>query len=474
MKHLTKSLIPQALLAIFWAGACAPEAPPLGHSNAALESGDIADQLRALGAQVTEQPARFPGTRFFRLQFDQPVDHDSPSGPHFKLHATLLHRSSSAPMVVYSSGYYLPGQFQSEPTALLQSNQLAIEHRFFGPSTPTGPSGREWQYLDVRQAAADHHAIITLFKALYQGPWVSTGASKGGMASVYHRRFYPNDVAATVAYVAPHSDRVDDRSYVKFVDAVLDRSPCGEAIRSLQREALLRRERLVPLLAAQAEVYSSTYDILGIDRAFEFGVLELSFYFWQYGGAQLCDSVPDPSATDEAIFAFVDSLSSYHFSYRDVAINDIFGAYFYQAATELGVSAYPEHHLRDLLRYPGEDVPANYLPFAVRRFDPRPLRDIRSWVYHEGERILFIYGENDPWSAGAFEVKPSTGSLRFFVPGGNHGARISQLPPAERDQALQALQTWIGAPVTRLAPLDASELADTYAEDPMMARRFKL
>jgi hypothetical protein len=44
---------------------------------------------------------------------------------------------------------------------------------------------------------------VKLFKQIYEGRWISTGASKGWKTAVFHRRYFPKDVDATVAYVAP-------------------------------------------------------------------------------------------------------------------------------------------------------------------------------------------------------------------------------------------------------------------------------
>jgi len=57
---------------------------------------------------------------------------------------------------------------------------------------------------------------------------------------------------------------------------------------------------------------------------------------------------------------------------------------------------------------------------------------------------MFIYGENDPWSAGAFELGWAKDSFRYFVPGGNHGSAISTLPDTERDAAFATLARWAG------------------------------
>jgi hypothetical protein len=68
---------------------------------------------------------------------------------------------------------------------------------------------RQWkyQYRAVGRRLPRHHRGA---QNHLQGKWVNTGASKGGMTSVYHRRFFPNDLDANVAYVAPLSYSQED------------------------------------------------------------------------------------------------------------------------------------------------------------------------------------------------------------------------------------------------------------------------
>src|SRR5687767_8942662 len=66
--------------------------------------------------------------RFFRIEFEQPVDHAEPGGATFLQRITLLHRDLEAPMVLHTSGYYgAGGAFAAEPTALLDGNQIDTE-----------------------------------------------------------------------------------------------------------------------------------------------------------------------------------------------------------------------------------------------------------------------------------------------------------------------------------------------------------
>ena len=65
---------------------------------------------------------------------------------------------------------------------------------------PTRPTGRR---LRSPRPPPTITASSRPLRPIYGAAWISTGASKGGMTVMYHRRFYPADVDGTVAYVAP-------------------------------------------------------------------------------------------------------------------------------------------------------------------------------------------------------------------------------------------------------------------------------
>ncbi len=421
-----------------------PPSPSQARSSGALaEATDILQALRSIPGLtvVREGTSRFPGTRFFVLQYDQPVDHQHPEGRRFRQRLTLLHRATGAPTVLAATGYGIgTTSSQTEPTAILRANQLLVEHRFFGPSTPQPAT---WEHLSVEQAAADHHRIVEAFKPLYSGKWVSTGGSKGGMTSLYHRAFYPEDVDATVAYVAPNSYGPSDPRYIQFLDRVGD-ADCRAKLRALQEDVLSRREELVPLLADFTAAQGLTYGLVGLDRTLEYSAQELPFVFWQYQSASRCLTLPSPGAPAEQLLAFLDDIVGFSFvSDRDL---HYYAAYYHQAASQLGSYRSDERHLNALLRYPGDYVPANLLPFPLEQhpFDYALMHRMEAWVRNSGERILLVYGENDPWSTGAFEVRERNDAFRFFVPGGTHSANIFRLPEPQRTFALERLFTWGG------------------------------
>ncbi|MFF0227301.1 S28 family serine protease [Streptomyces sp. NPDC004629] len=426
------------------AAAPAPAAPATGPARAGGD--DIAAALGALpGLRVIEErPGAEPGYRFFVLGLRQPVDHTSPGAGTFEQRLTLLHTGADRPTVLFSTGYEaVLTPRRTEPTVLLGGNQLQVEHRFFGTSRP---ARADYSLLTVRQAADDHHRVVRLFRTLYPGAWISTGASKGGMATVYHRRFHPDDVDGTVAYSAPNNvDDRDDSAYLRRLDS-LGTPATRAALRTAQRQALLRRADMVARYEAWAAAGHHTFRIIGgADKALETAVLRAPFMFWQYGTA-VDRAVPGPDATTDELYAWLDDVAGLSVYTDGVARRYI--PYFYQLGTQLGYFDVPTRHLADLLRYPDAVEPCNFVPRDIPMpFDREAMPDIDHWVRRHGSRLLFVNGAQDPAVAEPF--RPGHRDARIlWAPEAHHGAVIADLRPADRTAAVDMLTRWAGRRTT--------------------------
>ena len=395
-------------------------------------------------AGASESAAGLIGYRFFTFTFRQLVDHGAAGGATFTQRVTVLHRGASAPTVLGTQGYDLAQRpFREEPTILLTANQVEVEHRFF---TPSRPDPVDWSKLTIWQAAADDHCLTLAMKTLYPGRWLDTGQSKGGLSAVLYRRFFPDDVDATIAYVAPLSLGAPDPRYVAAVETG-SHPDCRLALRDFQRLAVGHRADVVAMMTS--DLPGVTFDVLGVDEAFEHLVLELPFGFWQYGTSGDCANVPGPSATSADIFTYLEDVGQISL-YGDGQIAH-YGPYYEQAATQLGFPEIDESNLTGLLSHPGTDVAPSYVPAgAPTAYDPAPMRDLDAWVHTQGLRLLFVYGANDPWSAGMFELGDAVDSFRYVVADGNHGAQIGQLSTTDRNAARAALARWMDVAVTAI------------------------
>ena len=430
----------------------AAPATPAGSARAAAavqEQQDLADQIRALPgvSSVTEAVAP-AGYRFFKITFTQPVDHKRPELGTFDQRLTLLHKDASRPMVMYTGGYYVSqNPSRSEPTRIVDGNQLSMEYRFFEPSRPGNP---DWpRELTIRQAAFDQHRVIESFKQLYEANWITTGGSKGGMTATYHRRFFPRDVDGTVPYVAPNDVDNDDDAYNGFLANVGDPA-CRAALTAVQRRILgPDRDWFLERTRQAAEANGITWEILGsLDRAMEVAVVDIYFTFWQYTPQSQCVNVPGPEAANEEVWDWTQGVVPLT-GYMDQDLLS-FLPYYYQASYQLGWYEPYERPLRRELRYPGAFAAPHFVPDDLQpiHFDTQAMRDIDWWVRARSTRMLYVYGGNDPWGAEQFEC----GNARVLdrecsvhvVAGGTHGSNIAQLPAAERDQVTLQILDWAG------------------------------
>jgi hypothetical protein len=434
-----------AVLAAFQAG-CGDDAPA-GDADASVPpdapSGPLIDQLRGLPGMVsvTEEQTEHAGYRRFDLRLTQPVDHADPDGATFTQQMTLFHIDETAPFVLLTTGYSnYYGDNLGELTRLLGANQLVVEHRYFASSRPEDP---DWTQLTIENAAADHHVIRELLYRIYRGKWLATGASKGGMTSIYHRRFWPDDVDGTVPYVAPLSFGAPDYRYDTFVDQI-GTAACRQALQDLSVELLTNRRAMLTTRAqAQADAEGFTYSRVPLGAAVEGAAAGIYWAFWQYWGIRYCADVPAPTASDDDVWSFLDAVSGVSGS-ADSEIAP-FEAYYFQAEYELGYPGTMDEWLDGLLQFGGEDYDG-YYPVGVEipPFRAGAMEDIDQWVQSEGSELLFVYGEWDPWTGGQFELGAAADSVRLTVPEATHGARLARLPAADRDLAFAKLEAWTG------------------------------
>jgi len=145
-------------------------------------------------------------TECYEVFFNQPIDHENPSAGTMKQKALMYFKGFDRPTVMYTSGYDVPDSWKGrvgnlDISANMDANLIVVEHRYFGDSKNLNDT--KWDYLTIEQAAADHHAIFEPLKKILPKEWISTRTSKDGMASLFYRYFYPNDMTVTTAFCSP-------------------------------------------------------------------------------------------------------------------------------------------------------------------------------------------------------------------------------------------------------------------------------
>ncbi len=432
--------------------------------QSAVVGDEILDRLKAIpGLTVTEVQSVVPGTRGFSLSLTQPVDHFDASKGTFQHRAVLTFRDTSKPMILYATGYNIPVRraFTTQIAELFAANNLLIEHRYFAGSTP---QPTDWKYLNIRQAAFDQHRYVEALKPIFGSAWLNNGASKGGMTSVYHRRFFPNDVVATVADVAPQSYGRDDPRYQVFLERVGTKE-CRQKLIDAQRAMLSRRSELLPSLEQIATARQDTFNQVGsLEKAFEHAVQEYRYAFWQYFGETECDTIPAADATAEQLVSALEVTVGVASLSSDASFS-LFNAYYYQALTQLGTYGPLELHLKDLLKFPRTYLDNTYSPVPPPRFDYRPMLEVQAFVALFGERFMFVYGQNDPWTAGSFQLGAAKDSYKYVEPAGTHGADVSTLPEPQQSESIATLSRWLGvAPVPQTATVSGQRKTELGAD----------
>ena len=397
-----------------------------------------------------------PYTEYYEFWYEQPIDHNNPSKGTFKQRVLLGHRDFNAPMVAILEGYGIYSPAESELSKLFKTNQLTIEHRFFNNSKPEGET--PWTDLTLKQAATDQHEIIqTLRQKIYPNTkWISTGISKGGQTTVYHRYFYPEDVEISVPYVAPiNLEKIDPR-LEKFLSK-LGGTPenrkllegGGKDIKwqifDFQKRCLENIDKLMPLMQelTQAKGYSFN-KVGGTERAFKLTILEFPFAFWQWGNN--INEMPQPEEDDyNEIFNYLVKVSSPDF-FDDKAIENL-QAFYYAALTETGMYAYNTKPFKKFFK--DEPEPIITFDFAMPKgyenapFNTQQLQDINHWLQTNAENILFIYGGSDPWSATAVDLKKNDKCRKYIKANMDHKCRIASFENLTRSAIVKVLKSWL-------------------------------
>lgn len=378
----------------------------------------------------------------FVLSFSQPLDHLHPEKGTFSQRIIVMHRATNRPTVIvtegYSANYALNPNYLEELSSLFNTNVIFVEHRFFAKSTP---SPCNWQYMTERNAMGDLHDIVTAFKTIYHNKWISTGISKGGQTCMEFRAFYPQDVDISVPYVGPLCFAVEDGRHEPFLrqnGSELDR----KRIQDFQTEILVRKQHLLPAFETYCLKKNLHFNIPMRD-VFDFCVLEYSFAHWQWGTPT--SGIPATTAADSTFLKELLAISGPDY----FAPNKDFTPFFYQAAYELGYYGYDMKPFKKLMSI---KTTRNYLhrvmlPDSLNavKYHPQLSRSVRKFLLQNDPKMIFIYGQIDPWTAaGVTWLKGKQNMHVFIQPGGSHLSRIKNMPPTLRDEILQILSDWIG------------------------------
>ena len=407
------------------------------NSSTPNENIDILEKLQALeNVEVNEISPQNGFERQFEVYIWQPLDHSNPEGTKFKQRLFISHRNETAPVVFMPSGYSSSPVKVSELSAPLEANQIYVAHRFMAGAEP---SIKEWQYLNIENASADFHQVVQKFNEIYKGSWISYGVSKNGQAALFHKRFYPEDVKATVVLGSPLSQSVEDPRYEEFLNTVGSENDRSK-IKQFQRSALKKKNEIIPLINTYMNSSEFNFTRMSAGEILEFEVLEFPFSFWQVTNGD-CSDIPDTTAAPQELYSYLKDFGYFDF-YSDELL-EYYQPVYYQAYTELGWYRLIDDHLQDLLSaVPDPSYRMMAPPNVPLTFNPQVMEDVRDWLQTYGYNIIYIYGEKDPWGAGAIESVGSTNSIKIVQAGANHTLKIEELD--QKELVYSTINLWMG------------------------------
>lgn len=410
----------------------------LGLSNVSqAKSKSLEDKLKQIpNATVQKIVGDTTFADYFELYFTQPLDHENPDAGTFQQRVLLGHHSFDQAMVVEIEGYQIWSEKAGELSKLLHANQLTIEHRYFKNSMP---DSLDWQYLNIKQAATDQHVIIQALKKIYNKKWITTGISKGGQTTMYHRYFYPNDVDVSVPYVAPLNLAREDKRIHEHL-ASIGKKETRDKIYQFQLACLKNKDKLIPLAAAHAKEKKYSFS-MGLEKALDLSILEYPFAYWQWGAITFYN-IPDKNASADELFKHLIKVSGMDF-FDEISLKPTL-AFYHQALSEIGMYSYEIEPFKEYLSYPSNLTFDHVFPNeAIREFDVSSMVKVNKWLQSDAKKMLFIYGEYDTWSATAVDLKGNNKCKKFVNPEGSHKTRIKSFPEEMQKEIVSTLEEWL-------------------------------
>ena len=433
---------------------------------------------------------------YYYFYFEQKVDHTDATKGTFKQRVVLRYQGKDAVNVLHTQGYntaakaddLIPAQLAN----ILVANHIEIEYRYFDSSLPEPFENLEFNYLSSMQASEDYHAIVTALKGSgrFNGQWLATGTSKSGIASALYAYYCEkkgyNDMDLYVPFCAPFCEGVADPRIGKYmIDKALASMPLiSEKLLAIDRAIVSKSDLSDYLVAKYKEENKGTIkEMEDAEYTEDQIVATIIAYFINFSRANLFDKlanipidmwkdyIPDP--TDKSTLEFTKffieknwtELVKYIQEHPKATTRaktdaemlklrkeDLGWAYYIQAMLELGhyrmyfddLKPYLELTTMEFILNNDEGLLYKDYPTYAARYSDAMTKDfITNFLPNTTKKMIFVYGENDPWTGCAIPDPTNPNVQKFIVPKGGHNDFIDneQYCPKE---TYQQIMTAIG------------------------------
>ncbi|MBR0295421.1 MAG: hypothetical protein IJQ67_05930 [Bacilli bacterium] len=447
MKRNIFSVVIISLIGVISLGSCGNNSNPSEESFESVDLSDSRDDNIFEVKSALESISRVKEVNFnsnsgsfrcvFTIKFEQYIDHKNAEAGTFLQEMEFGFNGFKVPNVLVTNGYgntnasyfsnYSSGE--NELAFLLGGNYLYVEHRYFRNSMPVTIDYDDdtcWKYLTTEQAASDHHDIVTSFKEVFSGKWISTGMSKSGMTTHLYGLYYPGDVDLYVPYVAPFCNSITDLRMMAFLYETAGNEQYGEEKAAKYRKEVLDfqiklleyRDVLEAKFYKAAKSYPLTsFATKGI--LYDCAVLEFAIGTWQY--YQEFMKIEKCLAMDESTEeALTKKMNAFYKQFTSICppsdysyVSD-YASYFVQSYQELGNYGYDFHYIREALPE-GVNLAINedeerdaYLKLMLNeemlKLEKKELvySKINNMLKTTNQKFIIIYGSSDPW----YSVRP--------------------------------------------------------------------
>lgn len=393
---------------------------------------------------------------------------------------------------------------------IFDTNYLEVEHRYNKRSgldlEYNIKSPEYWQYNTTEQATADLHEIVTAFKETsdFNGKWISTGTSKNGILTAMYAYKYPNEIDVYVPYCAPFLNELKSLSVGTYLveesgkNDVIDEST-GTTVRDLMWKSLTdylenpdAKKAVFNLIKEKnpgVEVNENALRLFIIDYFMSTAFSKFSYFnvdLWKdviplYDNYEQDEEGQSLYAQSFYIFATMEysnfasniqylreinglsvdsrSLNSYMHIEPPAEVVDI--AYFIQATKELG------YYLLDwnFLKEKGlmTDAEIDYFNNSLNivnltedyhiEYDNGALMNgffnfLAGNSSNDKCRMVFVYGENDPWTGGAIadNLADDTYVKKIIIKKGVHSSSLNNelyYSKEDREKIVSAIENFL-------------------------------
>lgn len=402
-----------------------------------LKSLDGISDVRTLESPVFKEK--------YVMKIRQNVDGDNADKGTFGQRIFVCLRDMNAPTVIvtegYSASYGMFPRYDIELGRLFGANIVLCEYRYFDQSVPEPCN---WDYMTVANSLRDLHHVRQTLGQIFKGKWISTGSSKGGQTTMFYRAYYPDDVDASVSYVAPLNRAVEDGRHEKFLAKKAGTAEDRAIVLKAQQEMLKRRDTMLPLFKAYCTSHNYQF-YLPIEEIYDYVVMEYAFAHFQYGTK--ASEIPSLTGPDEPLFDhFMRVSSPDYFAYPNKYL-----PFDVQAVRELGYYGYS---LKGLKKWTKVKNTKGYLRKIMLtpelrhyQFDPTLYKHTVKFLKKEDPTMIFIYGEADPWSASGvctwLDCRKKANMRVYVQPGGDHGSNITNMPEPDKSDIMDRLNKWL-------------------------------